>query len=404
MIFSLAWRNIWRNKARGLVIMTSISLGLFAGIAVLALYEGMLKGRIRTLIDEETGHIQIHHSRFADENESKFSIPDREEILRRISGIPEVSEINQRSLAQGMLSTSTGTAGVQVIGIDTLTEFRFSSLKQKIREGTGFKAGKSYQAIIGMKLARKMKLQKGSKMVLMFNDTGNNLVSSAYRISAIYQSTNAPLDERLIYTDRAELSELIGMPGQIHEIALKVDEDGNVEKVCSKLKALLPGLKVEGWKEISPETDFLVQTVDTYSAILIVIIMISLAFGILNTMLMAIMERSREIGMIAALGMSRMRIFSLVLLETIFLSLAGVPLGLFCGWATAFYFNRNGLDLSGMGEDLMSSFGFKTVIYPEFPADKLISVLSIVLVTTLLSSLIPAFKAINMKPVENLKV
>jgi ABC-type antimicrobial peptide transport system permease subunit len=90
-------------------------------------------------------------------------------------------------------------------------------------------------------------------------------------------------------------------------------------------------------------------------------------------------------------------------METVFLSMAGVPVGILLGWGTAAYFNKNGLDLSGMGEEMMSSFGFKTMIYPEFPAEKLFSVLSIVVVTTLISSLIPAFKAINMKPVENLK-
>ena len=383
--------------------MISIALGLFAGVAVLALYEGMLKGRIRTVIDEETGHIQIHHPLFSDERESGYYIPNPDAVLKIAAQVPEIQQINIRTLANGMLSTSTGTAGVQVTGIDTLSEFSFSLLKQKIKEGTGFKPGKSYQAIIGQKLARKMKLETGSKMVLMFNDTGNNLVSCAFRISAIYQSSNARLDEKLVYTDRRELAELLGMPGQIQEIALKTKEDNQAEAAVSQLKSLLPGLKVESWKEISPETDFLAKTVDSYSNILIVIIMVALAFGILNTMLMAIMERSREIGMIAALGMSRFRIFSLVLMETVFLSMAGVPVGILLGWGTAAYFNKNGLDLSGMGEEMMSSFGFKTMIYPEFPAEKLFSVLSIVVVTTLISSLIPAFKAINMKPVENLK-
>lgn len=403
MILSMAWRNIWRHKARSLVIMVSIALGLFAGIAVLSLYEGMMISRIRTVIDEETGHIQIHHPKFSDENESKYLIDNIENILKKISGIPEIIEINKRILANGMLSTPNGTAGVQTIGIDTNTEFSFSSLKLKIKDGNGFKPNKKYQAIIGKKLAQKMKLEIGSKFVLMFNDTSNNLVSSSYRVASIYQSTNAPLDERIIYVSNYELSDLLGLKGQVHEIGLKLRNDDDVTATTVKLKQLLPQLKIESWKEISPETEFMAKTVDTYSYIIMIIIMIALAFGILNTMHMAIMDRSREIGMIAALGTNKFKIFSLILLETIFLTMGGVPFGIILGLSTTFYFNKYGLDLSGMGEDLMSNFGFKTVIYPEFPLEKLIPLLSIVIITALLSSLLPAIKAINMKPIDALK-
>ena len=403
MILSMAWRNIWRHKARSLVIMVSIALGLFAGIAVLSLYEGMMISRIRTVIDEETGHIQIHHPKFSDENESKYLIDNIENILKKISGIPEIIEINKRILANGMLSTPNGTAGVQTIGIDTNTEFSFSSLKLKIKDGNGFKPNKKYQAIIGKKLAQKMKLEIGSKFVLMFNDTSNNLVSSSYRVASIYQSTNAPLDERIIYVSNYELSDLLGLKGQVHEIGLKLRNDDDVTATTVKLKQLLPQLKIESWKEISPETEFMAKTVDTYSYIIMIIIMIALAFGILNTMHMAIMDRSREIGMIAALGTNKFKIFLLILLETIFLTMGGVPFGIILGLSTTFYFNKHGLDLSGMGEDLMSNFGFKTVIYPEFPLEKLIPLLLIVIITALLSSLLPAIKAINMKPIDALK-
>jgi ABC-type lipoprotein release transport system permease subunit len=403
MIFTMAWRNIWRHKARSLVIMMSIALGLFAGVAVLALYEGMMVGRVRTVIDEETGHIQIHHPQFGNEFEPRFIISPASEILQKISTIPEIIQVNKRTLVNGMLSTPTGTAGVQVVGIDTSTEYTFSSLKNKIKEGKGFNPGKKHQAIIGKKLAKKMKLHLGSKLVLMFNDTSNNLVSSAYRVAAIYQSTNAPLDERIVYVSGDELSSLVGQPGQFHQIGLKLREDKSVDLVSGKLQQLLPDVKVETWKVLSPETEFMVKTVDTYSYIIMIIIMIALAFGILNTMLMAIMERTREIGMIAALGTSRTRIFFLVLLETVLLTLAGAPIGIFAGWATAEYFHKNGLDLSSMGEEMMSNYGFTTMIYPEFPAEKLIPVLSIVMITALLSSLIPALKAIRMKPIDALK-
>jgi len=133
------------------------------------------------------------------------------------------------------------------------------------------------------------------------------------------------------------------------------------------------------------------------------IIMFALAFGIINTMLMAILERTREIGMMLALGTNKIKIFLLVLLETLFLTLAGTPIGVLIGWLATNYFNRNGLDLSGMGKEMMSSFGFSNIIYPEFPADKILGVMLIVFATAILSCLFPAIKALRLQPVEALR-
>jgi putative ABC transport system permease protein len=134
-----------------------------------------------------------------------------------------------------------------------------------------------------------------------------------------------------------------------------------------------------------------------------VIIFIALAFGILNTMLMSVLERTREIGMMVALGTSRLRIFLLVFLETAFLTLAGSPIGLVLAYVIITYFNRNGLDLSGMGKDMMESFGFSTMIYPAFPWEKLAGVVTMVVITAILSCLLPAVKAVRLQPVEALR-
>lgn len=180
IIWLMAWRNIWRNKMRSLVIMFSIALGLFAGIAVLALYKGMMKSRIRTVIDEEIGHLQIHQPQFKNDYEPVFLIPDAEKIVRQLQALPQVKQVALRSLAQGMLSTPTGSTGVQINGIVPEEEYDFSSLKQKIAEGEGFNPEKCNQVLIGRKLADKMKLKTGSKLVLTFTDTANNIVAGLF--------------------------------------------------------------------------------------------------------------------------------------------------------------------------------------------------------------------------------
>jgi ABC-type lipoprotein release transport system permease subunit len=278
-----------------------------------------------------------------------------------------------------------------------------SQLRKKIILGNEFAKDRTNQVMLGKKLADKMKLKPASRLVLTFSDTAGNIVSAAFKVAAIYESENAPLDEKNVYVAMRGINELLSTGNSFHEIVVLLKKDEDVNGVQQVLRQQYPGLQVESWREISPETDLLVRTTDQYSYIIMIIIMLALAFGIINTMLMAILERTREIGMMLALGTSRFKLFILVLLETLLLTMAGTPIGILAGWLGTAYFNKQGLDLSGMGREMMSSFGFGTMIYPEFPADKLAAVLLIVVGTALVSCLYPAIKALRLQPVEALR-
>ncbi len=403
MIFIMAWRNIWRNKMRSIVIMLSIALGLFAGIAVLALYKGMMRSRVRTAIDAEVGHLQLHDSNFKKDYEPAFVISNGAEVLKTIRSMPGVKFAAPRSITNGMLATATGSAGVQINGVVPQDEYNASQLKAKIVEGKLFDSAKKNQVMIGKKLAKKMKLKTGSKLVLTFTDSSATIVSGAFRVVAVYESNNAPLDERNVYININTMNELLTTGNAFHEIVVLLNRDEDVPLLQQQMQQQFSNYKIESWKEISPETDLLVKTTDQLSYILMTIIMFALAFGIINTMLMAILERTKEIGMMVALGTSKMKMFLLVLSETVFLTLAGTPVGVLIGWLVITYFNKHGLDVSGMGREMMSSFGYSTLIYPEFPLDKIAGVLLIVCSTALLSCLFPAIKALRLQPVEALR-
>lgn len=398
----MAWRNIWRNKLRSLIIVLSIALGLFAGIAVLGLYQGMMKSRVRNVIDAEQGHLQIHNPEFKKDYEPKYILLNSEAILQAVNALPQVKTASPRSVTTGMLATASGSVGVQINGVIPDLEYKTSQLKAKIIDGKPFDSLRKNQIMIGKKLASKMKLKTGSKLVLTFTDTTGNLVSGAFRVAAIYRSDNAPLDERNVYVTMKDLDNLLNIPGSFHEIAILLKNDDDVKPVQQLLQQKFPGYLIENWREISPETDLMVKTTNQYSYIIMVIIMFALAFGIINTMLMAVLERTREIGMMMALGTTRVRVFFLILTETILITLTGTPIGFLIGWLVTNYYNKHGLDVSGMGGEMMSSFGFGTMIYPEFPAGKLPGILMIVITTAFISSLFPAIKALRLQPSEAL--
>lgn len=403
MIIIMAWRNIWRNKLRSIVIALSIAIGLFAGIAVLALYEGMMKSRVRTVIDAEAGHIQIHNTEFKDDYEPRYIIYNGAELLNSLGSMPEVRLAAPRSITNGMLATTTGSSGVQINGVIPALEYEASQLRRKIMDGKEFDSARKNEVMIGRKLAGKMKLKTGSKLVLTFTDTSGSIVSGAFRVAGIYQSENAPLDEKNVYITMPDMNALLTTGSAFQEIVILLKDDGDLKKMQQQIQQKFPAYQIESWREISPETDLMAKTTDQYSYIIMIIIMIALAFGIINTMLMAILERTREIGMMVALGTNKLKIFLLVLMETIFLTLSGVPVGIAISWIVTAYFNKHGLDLSGMGQEMMSSFGFGTMIYPEFPSGKLTGVLLIVVGTAFLSCLFPAMKALKLRPVEALR-
>ena len=403
MILIMAWRNIWRNKTRSVVIILSIAIGLFSGIALLALYQGMMKGRVRTVINSEVGHMQIHHPEFKKDYKPEYTIQDGQNILKKLTATPEIKLAAPRSITTGMLSTPGGSAGVQINGVIPEQEYLASQLKKKIIEGNAFNPKKKNQIIIGKKLAEKFKLNVGSKLVLTSIDSSEEIVSGAYRVISIYQSDNAPLDELNVYVTMNDLNKMLKIENEFHEIVLILHQDNLIDTLSQRLSKQFIATKIETWREISPETNLLVKTTDQYSYIILVIIMLALAFGIINTMLMAILERTREIGMMLALGTNRIRIFFLVLFETFFLTFTGTPIGIFSSWTVISYFNQKGINLSGMGNEMMKSFGFGSMIYPEFPTDKILNVFLIVFFTALISCLFPALKVLRLQPVEALR-
>ncbi|MBL7847946.1 MAG: ABC transporter permease [Cyclobacteriaceae bacterium] len=403
MNLTLAWRNIWRNKVRSLLIMTSVALGLFAGVFVLALYEGMLKSRVRIVIDAEVAHLQLHHPQFKEDYDPSFILPSRDTLMVKLRSVPAVRYIAWRSVAQGMLSTPTGSAGVQILGVMASDENRVSGLGKKLVEGITLDSAKRNAVLIGRKLAVKMKLKLGSKIVLTFSDRDQNITAGAFRVVGIYQSNNTSLDELQVYVNHATLNEYLAIGNGGHEVAILLNDDRQVEPASREVKTLFPELDVKTWRESSPETDLMVTTVDQFSYIIIVIIMIALAFGIINTMLMAVLERTREIGMLTALGMNRPKVFRLILTETILLTLVGVPVGFLATLVTVDYYSKAGIDISSFSDAVMSGFGFSTMIYPEIPWRSIPTVMAIVGGTALVAALFPSLRAIKLQPADALR-
>ncbi len=403
MILFMAWRNIWRNPVRSLLIMSSVIIGLWAGAFINAIYFGMSEDRVRMAIENEVSHLQIHHPEFRLDYKPEYTLRADQRLRQMLLSIKEIKAASCRSVAQAMLSTTSGSAGVMVYGIDPEAEQATTRLASKVIEGKYFDTEKHNRILVGQKLASRLKLKPGSRLVISCIDTAGNISAAAFKISGIYRSSNSALDEINVYVKRKSLNQMLGLDQDAHEIAILLHTNRTLEKSQQRLQRLLPLYKTESWKEISPETDLIISTMTQFSLIIIVIILLALSFGIVNTMLMAILERSREIGMMLALGMNKTKIFMLILCETFLLVMTGCLPGLLAAWLSIAYFAERGIDISATAGRAMSSFGFSTMMYPSLPAGMYLQMTLMVAICALISAIFPSLRAIRLNPSETLK-
>jgi putative ABC transport system permease protein len=403
MLFAIAWRNIWRHKVRSLAIITSVVIGLWIGAFVNAMYWGMSEDRVKIAIENEISHIQIHHPKFKEDYKAEFAIPMNDELVSVLQQNENVKAYSLRTIAQAMLATAGGSTGLQVNGIHPQQEQNVTGIYNSIIEGEYLTEEKRNAIMVGDKLAKKMKLKLKSKVVLTYLDKENNIISGAFRVSGIFKTQNTTWDERNVFVRMEDLAPSMLLHNEIHEIAILLHSNSDVESTAEFLQNKLPALQVQDWMKVSPETGLIISTMTQFSIVFIIIILLALSFGIINTMLMAILERMREIGMMMALGMNKLKIFLLVLFETCLLVFIGCPIGLFVAWISIKYFSVHGIDISSFAEKAMSSYGFGTMIYPMLPNELYVQIIILVIITALVSSVFPAVKALKLNPAEAIK-
>ena len=402
MLLRIAWRNIWRSRNRSLVIMASIGLGLWAALFITAFYNGTVEQRIRSAIDIETAHIQVHHPYFPQDMDLQYSLPAGQEMADTIAAMPATAAVSARVVVQGMVASASGSAGVTIIGVDPTAEKTVSGLYRFVREGSYLRSTANPEVLISTRLMKKLKLSTGSKLILTITDAEGNLSSGAYRIVGAYETVNAPLDESRVFISVRDAAAMAGLGSAVNELAIRLQSDETTDAQVTMLRRRWPGVLVEGWAEINPEMQFLVASFDTMMLVYMAIILLALAFGIVNTMMMAVLERTREIGMLLSLGMNKARVFAMISLETLFLVLAGCPAGLLAALLTIRITGKTGIRLSAFSK-AFSSFGYSDLVFPSITLRQFLLLMVLVVCTAIMAGLFPARKALSLKPAEAIR-
>ncbi len=409
MLISLAWKNIWRNKKRSIIILIAIALGLWAGLFASSVMFGAWDSAISSAIDRELSDLQIHSPLFVKEKLINNTIPHPDKIYNILKNNKEISSFSERVVIEGMASSPTSSVGVEIMGIDPEKEKSVTSVSSKLIAGnylnedlSGSRQEVRNPILVGEELAKKLGLKLKSKMVLSFQAPDGSILYAAFRIDGIFKTQSSTFDKSTVFVRRDNLYNILGVAPFIHEIAIRLKNPQNLEAATNELKKDLPGLSVQDWKKIAPELDVTYELLVIELYVFLAIILLALLFGVTNTMLMSVIDRIRELGVLLAVGMKRARIFLMIIYETIMLSLCGGILGMILGSLTILYFSDKGINLSAFSA-AYSAYGISTELYPALPISFYPILTVMIIFTAIFAAVYPAVKAIKLRPAEAIR-
>ena len=405
MIFKVAWRNIWRSKVRSFIVIGSIAVGIWAGLLIIGFSFGMNNERTASAIGTTIGHAQIHSIAFDAEPLSSATIGDSADVValrRTVEDLPFVAGTAQRTVLQGMINSAKSARAVRIMGVWPEDERLQTTLPMNLVEGDFFESAGRNRLVIGEKLANRLGLKLRSKIVLTFQDAEGTLSRASFRVSGIYKTLNATWDEFHLYVHHEDLEKTLGTP-LVHEVLVRFNETVNTDEKAVELASSLPeGVALKSWKQVNPELGFADDMMAIMLVLVLGIIMMALLFGIINNMLMAILERRRELGMLMAVGMNKRKLFLMILVETLMLGFVGGPIGIVLGDLSTRLMMQIGIDLTSK-KDGLAELGVQSIIYPEIVPEYYIIIAIMVVTTALIASILPAVRALKLNPVQAIR-
>lgn len=398
MLLKLAWRNIWRNRRRSLIVLTSVIVGLVAIIISDGLSNGMIGQMLFNQINLNISHIQIHKKGFNNNKVVKNYIPNYKKVDQVLKNDPSIKAYSRRVFVTGILSSANNSSGVMIYGIDPNQEANVSIIKNSMIEGS-YLTNNKRDIIIGKKLAEKLEVEVGDKVVAMANTLKGDIGSEVFRIVGIFRTASSEFDKTAIYIPDATEQSMLNIGNKYYEYAIITKDYDNVGQVQKKVETKL-GNKYEvlSYKDLLPMLIYQIELYKETMWILNVIIGLALIFGIINSMLMSVFERIQEFGVLMSIGMKNSRIYSMIVTEAFIIGIVGTIAGLIIGLLLEIPLTHTGIDLSFFSTGL-EAFGIGTVIYPILSVGNIILSSLFMPFVAIIGALYPAYKAIKLEPI-----
>jgi ABC-type lipoprotein release transport system permease subunit len=395
----MAWRNLWRNHRRTLIMLLAIAVGVWAMIFMTALMRGMVDQMIEDGIDSLPGFVQVHHPAYRDDPSVENSLLPPDAALLDALREGEVTAWTSRIRVPAMISSERDSRGVTLLGVDPGGEIALGFDPESIVEGRFLESPGDQGLVIGRKLLERLETDLGKRVVVMSQDPDNNIADRGFRIVGVYKAKLAALEEAYIYTGRTTAQTLLKLDGHVSEIAISGHDYRDVDSLYRLIEhAAGDDADVRPWTELDTYLGLMMGVMDGFVLVWVIVIFLALSFGLVNTLMMAVFERVREFGLMQALGMKPSAIRYQVLLESVILLLLGLVAGNLLAVASVLPIS-DGIDLSVVAEG-MEMMGVSSVLYPALKLKDVVMANVVVIILGILTSLLPAWRASQYRPVE----
>jgi len=404
ILYRVAWRNLWRNRRRTIVLMLSVATGVFCFLGTMTFMDGFAVRMIQSTIQLQGGHILVAKEGFNKNPTVQSRIRDADQVDSALVDIPDATRL-EIVRATGMASTAEQATGVTVLGVNPEAEKAVPIVSGSLVEGRFLSLDEKNDIVIGEALAERLKVRLDEKIVLMANDVYNDVGAGAFRVAGIFKTLSTDFDKTTVMVRLQDAQTLLAYPpAAATAFQVYLTPTADVDQVAGDLRRELEGtgLEVLTWKERFPILSLMQQAYDYSSFILVGILFVAIAFSVVNTFLMVIMERVREFGVMMANGVRPAHVRMMLYAEAMFIVMLGTGLGLIPGFLFIWYGTAYGFDLSGFSEGL-SSFGVGSTVFLEFNWMHILTGFGMIIFVVLLATLYPAIKASRLKPVEALR-
>ena len=414
MLFLLAWRNLWRHRKRTLITLSSIAVGFGLAVLSIGIGDGSHNSLIRNAIKLGEGHLTVQPRGYIEAPANHKYLSDGLALSKKLKSLNITGSIEPRISLQVLASTANNSVGVALEGLTSGSDPRVDMLEPQLVKGEWFKEGDDRGIVIGEGMASKLKAKLGSKIVIMAGKKGGDSQAQLGRVRGIFKSQVPEMDDYLIFSDlqfaqrflQGEGADVSKQP--ITRFAIFLDDPDTLYHWKEKIKTAVESNTIIAmdWQEMMPQLVQFIIIDDAGNYVFLVLILIMVIFGVLNTVLMSVLERTREFGLLRALGLSRRNLLTLVFFESLLMGLLAIIVGWIVGGGIHLWFSQHGIDFTAMmgeGGNVMMGTFMDPIVYTELSWDRVTQLTTIIFVATLSSGIYPAIKAARVTPVEALR-
>ena len=395
----LAWRYLWRNHRRTIVMLSAIAVGAWAMIFMTALTRGMVDQMIDDGISVIPGHVQIHDPEYLDDPSVNNRVALSDADLDARFGDAGLIAWAGRVRVPAIVTSERESRGVTLLGIDPQAERSFSFVDYDDVNGRFLEGSDDKGVVLGAKLADTLETEVGKRVVLMSQDPDNEIADRGFRVVGLFHAEMEATEESYAFIGKHTAQEMLRIGDSVTEVVFIGDDYRDVDPLYDQVVALVDdSVRVSRWNEVDTYLGTMMGMMDGFMLIWVIVIFLALSFGLVNTLVMAVFERIREIGLMLALGMKPAMILGQIIIESMMLLGAGLIIGDLLAWATIKPL-EGGIDISVVAKG-MEMFGASSMLYPNLVIDDVILSNVVVMVLGFLASLSPAWRASRYEPVE----